>query len=83
MGKWYDSHGLYIFGKTKAYQEIAEPHETVHNCVFSAFEFVKNNSTLKGNNPNKIYDNFAIMENASQVLFTKLDEMLEQYKSEK
>jgi len=41
MGKWYDSQGREIFGKTKAYREMDEPHSIVHNQVFKAFELLK------------------------------------------
>jgi len=79
MGQWYGSYGAEIFGKTKAYKEMESPHEIVHDSVFKNLEFVKNGTTLKANIPDIIYDNFEKMENASRTLFTKLDDMLEQY----
>ena len=83
MGKWYTTQGIEIFGKTQAYKEMDTPHATVHQCVFKNFDFVKNKSTLKGDNPKLIYNNFATMEDASQILFVKLDDMLEQYNNTK
>ena len=79
MGKWYYDIAEKVFGKTKAYREIESPHITVHESAFKNFEFVKEHSTLKGNNPNIIYENFSVLEDASQLLFRKLDEMLEQH----
>jgi methyl-accepting chemotaxis protein len=80
MGKWYNSVAKDVFGKTKAYTEMDEPHKVVHKCAAENLQYVKNHITLKGNNPDIIYKNFSTLEDASQVLFVKLDEMLEQYK---
>ena len=76
MGKWYISTGEEIFGHTRAFKEMDEPHATVHSSVFKNLEFVKNHNTLKGNNPKIILDNFSTMEKASASLFEKLDRMI-------
>jgi len=55
------------------------PHAKVHNAVFSNLEFVKNGTTLKGENPKTILDNFISMEESSSELFSKLNDMLTQY----
>ncbi|MEA1956722.1 MAG: methyl-accepting chemotaxis protein [Campylobacterota bacterium] len=83
MGQWYNGIASDIFGKTKAYKELITPHITVHKSAFDNLDYVKNGSTLKGDNPNLIYKNFSLLEDASQVLFVKLDEMLEQYPNTK
>ena len=80
MGKWYFGIGEEIFGSTKAFAQMDAPHAKVHESVFKNLEFVKDGSTLKGDHPKQIGDNFRVMENASQELYSKLDAMLEEYK---
>jgi methyl-accepting chemotaxis protein len=79
MGKWYTGMGEERFGKTRAFKDLDTPHALVHDSVFKNLEFVKNKSTLKSDNPKTILRNFKEMENASQELYTKLGEMLEEY----
>jgi len=79
MGKWYGTVGKERFGHTQAFKEMELPHSIVHNSVFSNLEFVKNNTTLKGDNPKIILANFISMEESSTNLFSKLNEMLSQY----
>ncbi len=78
MGKWYLGIGKEQFGHTKAFPELDALHAEVHNAVFRNQEFTKENSVLKNNNPETIIKNFMDMENASDKLFIKLDEMVEQ-----
>ena len=79
MGKWYLGMGEKRFGHTKAFKEMDAPHAVVHNSVFKNLEFVKNDSTLKFENPKNIVNNFKTMENASEQLYIKLDAMLEEF----
>jgi len=79
MGQWYNGIAVDIFGNTKAFKEMDKPHSVVHDMVFKNFEFVKDSTTLKKDNPEIIFKNFATLENASQELFIKLDEMLKQH----
>ena len=79
MGQWYNGIAVDIFGNTKAFKEMDKPHSVVHNMVFKNFEFVKDATTLKKDNPEIIFKNFATLEHASQELFVKLDEMLKQH----
>ncbi len=79
MGKWYLNEGEKRFGHTKAFKELDTPHALVHNSVFKNFEYVKDDSTLKYDHPQKIVANFAVMEEASQELYTKLNAMLDEY----
>ena len=79
MGKWYNALGKEKFGHTKSFAEMDAPHARVHNSVFKNVEFIKNNSTLKDDNPNIILANFKIMEDSSKELYTKLDKMLEEF----
>lgn len=79
MGKWYLGIGKERFGKTKSFTEMDAPHELVHNSVFKNLEYVKDDSTLKYGNPKLIVENFTAMEEASQVLYVKLNTMLDEY----
>ncbi|MBN2782236.1 MAG: CZB domain-containing protein, partial [Campylobacterales bacterium] len=79
MGKWYEHDGKKLFGHTKAYKEMYEPHKQIHDYAIENLKIVETKSVLKGDNPDKIYNNFAKMEAASEKLFDKLDEILEQY----
>ena len=83
MGKWYLGTGADRFGNTKAFKEMDTPHTVVHNSVFKNLEFVKNDSTLKYENPKIIVENFAAMEDASSILYTKLDAMIEEVSDSK
>ena len=78
MGKWYISDGEGTFGSTKAFREMDAPHNKVHTSVHSNLQYIENSSTLKADNPKKIIANFKDMEDASQVLFSKLDDMIDQ-----
>ncbi|WP_457746888.1 CZB domain-containing protein [Sulfurimonas sp.] len=83
MGKWYLGIGKDRFGHTRAFKEMDAPHAKVHDSVFKNMEFVKERSVIKYDHPKIISDNFLEMENASQVLFVKLDQMLEEYAQSK
>ena len=79
MGKWYLGVGEERFGHTKAFKELDAPHALVHNSVFKNFEYVKDDSTLKYDNPKHIVENFRVMEDASRELYKKLNAMLDEY----
>ncbi len=83
MGKWYLGIGKERFGATKAFKEMDTPHATVHNMVFKNFEYVQNGTVIKADHPQRITENFAVMEDASQKLFKELDQMLIEYKDTK
>lgn len=79
MGKWYLGLGKERFGETKAFSQMDAPHALVHEEVFKNLAYVKEGSTLSFDNPQHIVNNFTVMEDASKILFIKLDEMLKQY----
>jgi len=79
MGKWYLGIGKERFGNTRSFKDLDAPHAVVHDNVFENIAFVKEKTTLKFNNPQIITENFSKMENASTLLFEKLDKMLEEY----
>ena len=83
MGQWYTSLGEERFGKLKSFKEMDIPHAKVHNMVFKNLEFIKDHSVIKYDHPKIITENFVEMENASKILFTQLDNMLEEYKASK
>ncbi len=79
MGKWYLGIGKERFGETKAFKDMDASHAQVHDSVFKNLEFVKNNSTLKYDHPKQIVDNFTTMEESSQILYIKLNSMLDEF----
>ncbi|MFA7069312.1 MAG: methyl-accepting chemotaxis protein [Sulfurimonas sp.] len=81
FGKWYDGLGQEKFGSLKVFNTIDPVHKKVHDSVLKNYEFIKNGTTLKGDNPDTIYANFVDMESASAELFIKLDEMVREYSS--
>jgi len=83
MGKWYFGIGKERFGNTKAFKEMDMPHTVIHNSAFKNQEYIKNETVLKNDNPTKIYNNFKDMENASDILFAKLDDMIQEYMKNK
>lgn len=79
MGKWYSESGKERFGHTKAFREMDAPHALVHDSVLKNLVYVQAKNTLKQDHPEQIFTNFKAMEDASGVLFTKLNAMLEEY----
>ena len=79
MGKWYTGVGAQKFGHTKAFRDMEPIHASVHDSVLRNHEFVKIGSVLKGNHPSIVFKNFGEMESSSDILFKKLDEMVEEY----
>ena len=80
MGQWYyEGVGKEQFGDLPAYKEMEQPHATVHQMVFENMEYVKEDSVFKSDHPKIITHNFEKMENASNVLYEKLDELITQY----
>ncbi|ABB43324.1 methyl-accepting chemotaxis sensory transducer [Sulfurimonas denitrificans DSM 1251] len=79
MGKWYTGLGADKFGHTKTFKEIDSVHANVHDYAIKNYEFVKAKTVLKGENPNIIIKNFTEMEKSSDLLFKKLDEMVQEY----
>jgi len=80
MGKWYYSIGQERFGRTTAFKEMEKPHATVHEMTLKNMEYVYAGTVIKADHPQKITQNFAKMEDASDTLFNKLDQILEEFK---
>jgi hypothetical protein len=81
MGKWYLADGAERFGQTKVYKQIDPVHATVHDAMKKNLVYVQEESTLKYDHPKIIVENFLEMENASEKLYSLLDEMLVEYNS--
>jgi len=80
MGQWYyNGQGKEAFSSLPAYREMEQPHSIVHTKVLENMEFVEAENVFKEDNPKLIVNNFREMENASNTLFSKLDEMNEQF----
>ncbi len=79
LGVWYDNEGKTRFASTNAYAKISTPHSIVHNNANANLGFLEHNpekSTLE--NSDLIIANFDHMEEASEELFSLMDQMLEE-----
>ncbi len=76
FGKWYKGEGTKIFGKSKIFKDIQEPHSKVHKFANENIE-ITNNALTQEVAP-KIIENFKKMEKASYELFDKLDALIEE-----
>jgi len=76
FGKWYLVDGKESFGKTTSYEGIREPHKILHDVVLENMQFVKNKTVYEKENTQVIIEKFRIMEEASDILFTKLENMI-------
>ena len=76
FGKWYEGEGAKIFGKSKTFKNILEPHSRVHKVANENIEIT--NKVLTPEVTPKIVENFKEMEKASDELFDKLDALIEE-----
>jgi len=79
LGKWYQGTGAERFGKTPSFKAMDSNHTVVHNSVFKNMLFVHDDTVLKYDHPKQIVENFTVMEDASNKLFSELDAMLDEY----
>ncbi len=79
LGKWYQNAGAERFGKTPSFKAMDADHAIVHNSVFKNMLFVHDDTVLKYDHPKQIVQNFTVMEDASNKLFSELDAMLDEY----
>ncbi len=77
LGKWYDTKAKDIFGDTKGYKCLKEPHEKIHEYVMENMEEVKEKG-LSAENANFFLHNFQSMEENSEQVFNCLDKMVEE-----
>jgi len=78
LGKWYSGEGKERFGQTGAYVKMNAPHTVVHENANSNLAFLDSsdplNETLE--HEKEILEKFEKMEEASEILFGLLDQML-------
>ncbi len=76
FGKWYDSDGKELFGHTKAYQAIADPHKKVHDIILRTVPCAAKGSCLTPDKRNDIVKNLNQMEQESSKIFALIREMI-------
>jgi len=76
FGQWYNGEGAKIFGKSKVFKSINNIHKNIHDYGNANIELTNNLITPK--QVPILVENFRKMENESQVLFEKLDELVEE-----
>ena len=74
FGIWYNKEGKKEFGKAPTYSKIAAPHKIVHDMVLKNLKFI-NPQDIRVENENIILENFKKMEDASNELYTLLDQL--------
>ncbi len=77
FGKWYDTRAKDIFGDTKGYKCLKEPHEKIHEYVIKNMKEVEEKG-ISAENANFFLHNFQSMEENSEQVFNCLDEMVEE-----
>jgi len=77
LGKWYDGEGSERFGNAASFKNIIAPHKIVHENANSNVAYIAD-GILDSHVPHgaELIDRFKKMEEASQTLFTLLDNIL-------
>ncbi len=78
FGKWYDSDGKELFGETKAYKEMAEPHKKVHDIILQTIPCAGRGACLTPDKRQDIVRNLNEMEQHSGKIFNLIREMIEE-----
>ncbi len=76
LGKWYENEGKHHFGNTSAYRKLLEPHKQVHDCAIKNHTLTQEGKAMEKAHQDEVVENFTHMEEASQKLFTLLDDMV-------
>lgn len=71
---WYENSGKSIFGQSKSYQDLGEPHRRMHELIHAAYMLIKDSSALEHKEEIKVI--FSEMEDVQVELFKLLDAML-------
>lgn len=77
LGKWYESDGKKVFGKTTNYKKLDAPHSIVHNNIIDAIKCVDGEDTCV-ENKEFILNSFKNMELASAELFVIAEDMIDE-----
>ena len=78
FGKWYDSDGKELFGETRAYEAMAEPHKKVHDIIIETVPCATRGVCLTPDKRQNIVQNLNEMEQQSGRIFTLIREMIEE-----
>lgn len=82
LGKWYESkEGKARFSHLDSYKQIDKPHSTIHEMVHKNLKFIEQEDRSI-EHQNEIIENFHIMEDASQVLFNLMDNLIHESEKE-
>ena len=81
FGKWYYTVAQELYGNSRAFKDIEEPHKRVHLYAKKIIDLVNrpdfNEYLIK--HQDEIYNEFKALEETSQELFQKLDSILMEY----
>ena len=78
FGKWCHGEAKELFGNTKSYKEIEQPHKAIHDLVLQNMHYIKNKTVYKKENTPVIIDNFKKIEEESNKLFDTLENMIKE-----
>ncbi len=76
FGQWYDSDGKELFGATRAYEAIAEPHKRVHEIILRTVPCAARGVCLTPDKRQDIVQNLNTMEQESAKIFALIREMI-------
>lgn len=78
LGKWFNGEGKERFGTTTTYAQFSSPHAIVHKNANTNMKFLEASNATANILAHKeeIFENFQVMEKASEELFTMIDAML-------
>jgi methyl-accepting chemotaxis protein len=79
LGKWYDSGvGFENFRQTRAYAQLKNPHQDVHQSTQEAYEFSRQNWQEKTELMDQIFAGMRLTEDASVLVMKFIDAMVEE-----
>jgi methyl-accepting chemotaxis protein len=78
FGKWYENEGKEVFGTTKAYKELYNPHKALHVNVREVASHIKNTDSELLDEKDEIIALFEDLETQSKAFFALLDKMVEE-----
>ena len=82
LGKWYESkEGKARFSHLDSYKQIDKPHSTIHEMVHKNLKFIEQEDRSI-EHQDEIIENFHTMEDASQVLFNLMDNLIHESEKE-
>ncbi|MRI83409.1 MAG: hypothetical protein C6I00_03225 [Nitratiruptor sp.] len=84
FGKWYYSVGREMYGQSQAFRELELPHKTIHDYSKRIIDLINRPDFQEYliTHQDEIYEEFKQLEETSQKLFDKLDEILKETESQ-